>query len=165
MCGLVADSEGGMSVERNEKDHFPELTKMVPLTLEQLRRMAYPTPVWAEVEGKTIEGWDGYWCLCHRGRVLAPGHIMMYADSVEGVAFYGSPHAHIDREAWTAEWVEDGACDHKPYRVRDVEKWKKYKCSKCGYKAGRRNRQKFCPSCARAMTPEAWTELEKRLRG
>lgn len=66
--------------------------------------------------------------------------------------------ARIDRDAWTAEWVEDGECDHKPYRVRDVEKWKKYKCSKCGYKAGRRNKQKFCPSCGRAMTPEAWAE-------
>lgn len=34
---------------------------------------------------------------------------------------------HIDREAWTAEWEEDGECNHKPYRVRDAEKWKKYK--------------------------------------
>ena len=31
--------------------HFliPHTTKMVPLTLEQLRRMECPTPVWAEV--------------------------------------------------------------------------------------------------------------------
>lgn len=84
--------------------HFliPHTTKMVPLTLEQLRRMECPTPVWAEVEGKTIEGWDGYWCLCHRGRVLAPGHIMMYADSVEGVAFYAYLPVHIDREEWVS---------------------------------------------------------------
>lgn len=70
----------------------------------------------------------------------------------------------IDREKWTAEWEEDGECHHKPYRVRDAEKWKKYKCSKCGYKAGRRTSQKYCPSCGRAMTPEAWELLEKRLR-
>ena len=73
--------------------------------------------------------------------------------------------AHIDRKAWAAEWIEDGECDHKPYRVRDAEKWKKYKCSKCGYKAGRRISQKYCPSCGRAMTPDAMAELEKRLRG
>ena len=76
---------------------------------------------------------------------------------------YAYPPAHIDRETWTAEWEEDGECDHKPYRVRDAEKWKKYKCSKCGYKAGRRTSQKYCPSCGRAMTPEAWAELEKRM--
>lgn len=73
--------------------------------------------------------------------------------------------ANIDLEAWTAEWIEDGECEHKPYRVRDAGKWKKYKCSKCGYKAGRRNSQKYCPSCGNAMTPEACAELEKRIAG
>lgn len=73
--------------------------------------------------------------------------------------------AHIDREAWTAEWEESGECNHKPYRVRDTAKWKKYKCSKCGYKAGRLNSQNYCPSCGRAMNPESLAMLEKRLRG
>lgn len=73
--------------------------------------------------------------------------------------------AHIDREAWTAEWEEDGECEHKLYRIKDPAKWKKYKCSKCGYKAGRRSGQKFCPNCGRAMTSEALVELEKRVRG
>lgn len=63
---------------------------------------------------------------------------------------------------WTAEWIEDGECKHKPYRVRNTEKWKRFKCSKCGYKAGRRIRQKYCPNCGRAMTPDARGELEKR---
>lgn len=75
-----------------------------------------------------------------------------------------SPPAHIGREAWTAEWIEDGDCEHKPHRIRDVKKWRKYKCSKCGYKAGRSNSRNYCPSCGRAMTPEALAELERRLR-
>ena len=119
--------------------HFPDTTKMVPLTLEQLRRMECPTPVWAEVEGKTIEGWDGYWCLCHHGRVLAPGNIVMYADSVEGVAFYDYPPAHI-----------------------------KGPCQSCGY-GGKHLDAPPCTTCpAHPKIPvhidrEEWVSVEERL--
>nr|DAT62569.1 MAG TPA: Protein of unknown function (DUF551) [Caudoviricetes sp.] len=81
-------------------DHFVDTTKMVPLTLEQLMGMEKPTPVWAEVENKTIEGWGGYWCLCVRGHILTPSLISMYAEKMEGVKFYSHHPAHIDREAW-----------------------------------------------------------------
>ena len=49
-----------------------------PLTLEQLREMERPTPVWAKIKNKTVEGWAGYWCLCCHGNILTPGHISMY---------------------------------------------------------------------------------------
>lgn len=74
--------------------------------------------------------------------------------------------AHIDREAWTAEWRElhgdkmvglddcgDDVYRHYHYSV----------CTSCG--KGSAVKTHFCPSCGRAMTPEAWAELEKRLRG
>lgn len=133
--------------------HFPDLTKMAPITLEQLRRMECPTPVWAEVEGKTIEGWDSYWCLCHRGRVLAPGHIMMYADSVDGVAFYAYPPAHIDRDAWTAEW--------KDHYKSGVHAGTGAICSSCDVWNERKTH--ICPLCGKAMDEDGFAMLEKRM--
>ena len=124
---------------------------MRPLTVEELRGMDRPTPVWAEVDGKTIEGWDGYWCLCQNGKILAPSRLVIQAENMDGVEFYAYPPAHIDREAWTAEWIKrDGYTE----------------CSKCEHwyeEEG--DRPAFCPSCGRAMTPEARAELNKRLRG
>lgn len=63
--------------------------------------------------------------------------------------------AHIDREAWTAEWVDN-----------DKSEEMMCKCSKCGYPVSYFwGKTEICPGCGRAMTPEAWEELEKRLRG
>lgn len=137
-----------------------------PLTLEQLREMdGHPVWVediknpkksrWAVVEFCSVDDFVGFTDNKYR---LASNYGKTYRA-------YANPSFHIDRDGWTAEWIEDGECNHKPYRVRDAEKWKKYRCSKCGYKAGRNNNKKFCPSCGKAMTPEAWAELEKRLRG
>lgn len=137
-----------------------------PLTLEQLREMD-GKPVWIERIGSDSSE-DKEWALVFCNEKFcrtSNGNIALFGCYGIGWVAYAYPPAHIEREAWTAEWEEDGECDHKPYRVRDAEKWKKYKCSKCGYKAGRRTSQKYCPSCGRAMTPEAWAELEKRLRG
>ena len=138
--------------------HFADAGKMQPLTLEQLREMANK-PYWHV--GLREESAAPHWSILDPLLAYNPED---YDYGTNWLA-YAHPPAHIDREAWTAKWEEDGECYHKPYRVRDVEKWKKYKCSKCGYKAGRRSSQKYCPSCGRAMTPEAWAELEKRLRG
>lgn len=127
-----------------------------PLTLEQLREMERHTPVWAEVENKTIEGWDGYWCLCVRGKILTPGLICVEAEKMEGIKFYSYSPDRIDREAWTAEWIK---CDGYT------------ECSKCEHwydspeSEDDGDRPAFCPSCGRAMTPEALTELENRLMG
>ena len=75
---------------------------------------------------------------------------------------YAYPPARIDREAWTAEWVE----------YTGVDKGFHY-CSECKQQAFNYDDDgevvevlsDFCPSCGKAMTPEAWAELEKRLRG
>ena len=66
------------------------------------------------------------------------------------------PPAHIDRNEWTAEWIYP------------ENEWNLPRCSKCGCNSkdatyGHKNN--FCPKCGRAMTPEAWAELERRLRG
>ena len=63
---------------------------------------------------------------------------------------------------WGSEWEIVGMCDHKPCRLKNLDKWQKYGCKKCGYSAGRK-KLSFCPSCGAAMTPEALEIIKKRL--
>lgn len=84
-------------------DHIPDVTKMVPLTLEQLR-------------DALCGGW------------------------------YGEADGYADGEL-----------------VYDV-----WRCDDCGHVEETDDPEwlpSYCPNCGRAMTPEAWAELEKRLRG
>mgnify|MGYP005845454463 CR=1 FL=1 len=76
---------------------------------------------------------------------------------------YAYPPSHIDREALRGEWQgeADGYADGE--LVYDV-----WRCGDCGHVEETDDPDllpRFCPSCGRAMTPEAWAELEKRLRG
>lgn len=156
-------------------DHFPDSTKMIHdsdfvdtnkmvlLTLDQLRAMDRPTPVWAEVDGKTIEGWDGYWCLCHKGKILAPSRLVTQSDCMDGVEFYAYPPAHIDREAWEP----CGACKNGEITIHVPEFRAMAVCNQhMDHEAFDLTlRLKFCPWCGRPLTLEAWDELEQRLRG
>lgn len=79
---------------------------------------------------------------------------------------------HIDREAWTGcqlckrlgekdPCYKDG-CFKKSYPACD------FRCDKfLDWRADRKKLEgsSFCPWCGRPLTPEAWAELEKRLRG
>ena len=110
-----------------------------PLTVEQLRGMDKPTPVWMETDKKTIEGWGGYWCLCQRGHILTPGMVSMYADKMDGATFYAYPPDRIDREKWEP-------------------------CMWCVLN-GQFGLNSYCSSCGRPLTDEAWAELERRAFG
>ena len=76
---------------------------------------------------------------------------------VEAISIVGkiciNQSAHIDRDAWTAEWMRGKYPSGTHYLY----------CGKCKEKSGKRSM--FCSNCGRAMTPEAWDMLEKRLRG
>lgn len=78
---------------------------------------------------------------------------VLYAKFSDGRDY---PPVHIDREAWTAEWEK-----HFGYT----------ECSKCEYwyeseeDEDEGDRSAFCPGCGRAMTEEAWQELEKKVKG
>lgn len=133
-------------------DHFPDVKKMVPLTLEQLQGMD-GQPVWVTPAG--------FWALViaktgQRVQLICNDGEKVWADKeIELVGpVYAYPPAHIDREAWTAEW------EH--FNTRDVGN---IGCSKCGYAFARLYPNKFCPNCGRATTPEALATLENRLRG
>ena len=148
-------------------NHFREVTKMVPLTLEQLQEMN-GEPVWitsVKKDGKIPSRW-----VLYSGKSESQEREDVYvfattggiAQGYKGAAYgktwlvYDYPPAHIDREEWTAEWIYPG------------NEWNLPVCSKCGCNskdATYGHKDNFCPKCGRAMTPEARAELEKRLRG
>ena len=70
-------------------------------------------------------------------------------------------NAHIDQEALCGEWQgeADGYADEE--LVYDV-----WRCGDCGHVEETDDPDllpRFCPSCGRAMMPEAWAALKKRL--
>lgn len=147
-------------------------TKCPPLTLNQLREMD-GQPVWI-VESPDWGHWelseDAEDYICDRDTDL---YGLTYPDPDGkaglhklGWVAYAYPPAHIDHEAWTAEWRElhgdkmvglddcgDDVYRHYHYSV----------CTSCG--KGSAVKPNFCPVCGKAMTPKAWAMLEKRLRG
>ena len=126
-----------------------------PLTLEQLREMDGRPVRMEDLTGGTL--WN-QWIIFERHTddgFIPRGGGYFGCDSygVKWLAYAYLP-AHIDREAWTAEWIKyDGYTE----------------CSKCKHwydspeSEDDGDRPAFCPSCGRAMTPEAWAELEKRM--
>lgn len=185
---LLDDHE---AAERMTKDdHSRDLTKMVPLTLEQLQEMN-GEPVWitsVKKDGKIPSRW-----VLYSGKSESRDREDVYvfattggiAQGYKGAAYgktwlaYAHPPAniakdnnvstnaaHIDREAWEPcerckpeekpldrfsghEFIIDGA-DIYFYDTDD------------GWEG---EEIKFCPWCGRPLTPEAWAEMEKRLRG
>lgn len=70
---------------------------------------------------------------------------------------------HIDREALHGSWEGEADGYSAGELVYDV-----WRCGDCGHVEETDDPDllpRFCPSCGRAMTPEAQAELEKRLRG
>lgn len=148
--------------EIGESD-FRNITKLVSmpesgesLSLEQLKQMD-GKPVWVKFighpDGTPIEP---LWMLvnCREKRLVTD---VEYVDwNSEGWFAYSYPPARIDRSKWTAEWV--------PMTDDDGCVW--LECSTCEYDLDSlEESHPFCPSCGRAMTEEAWAELERRLRG
>ena len=124
-----------------------------PLSLEQLKQMD-GKPVWIEdKEYPENTGWV-IWDDSFKQNWLGDPETR----NSHGKSWfaYSYPPAHIDRSEWTAEWIYP------------ENEWNLPRCSKCGCNSkdatyGHKNN--FCPKCGRAMTPEAWAELERRLKG
>lgn len=146
-----------------------------PLTLEQLREMD-GQPVWihtfsSKSKKTNIEQWAlvasaGEYSVSFIRVAVAGRMEKRCKDYGKTWRAYAYQPARIDREAWTAEWRElhgdkmvglddcgDDVYRHYHYSV----------CTSCG--KGSAVKSNFCPVCGKAMTPEAWAMLEKRLRG
>lgn len=133
------------------KDYFPipDTSGMEPLTLEQYNALDGRPVI---VEKNTMKKW---WEIAHSlsGDTCGYGRYWWA---------YAYP-AHIDREALCGEWQgeADGYADGE--LVYDV-----WRCGDCGHVEETDDPDllpRFCPNCGRAMTPDAWAMLEKRLRG
>lgn len=140
---------------------FVDTSKMVPLTTEQLREKRgewvwivikdeNEISTWAFVSKNQISTFFGY----DKARYSLEANYCFEENGKEFFA-YAYPPAHIDQEAWTAEWK-------RKYKS-GTSAGPGYVCSSCDMWNERPSW--FCPSCGRAMAPEAWAELEKRLRG
>lgn len=136
------------------KDYFPipDTSGMEPLTLEQYNALD-GRPV---IVGKnTMKKW---WEIAHSlsGDTCGYGRFWWA---------YAYP-AHIDREAW--EPCERCKPEEKPldrfsgheFMIDGAEIY--FYDTDDGWEG---EEIKFCPWCGRPLTPEAWDELEKRLRG
>lgn len=143
-----------------------------PLTVEQLRGMDKPTPVWMEADKKTVEGWGGYWCICQRGHILTPGMVSMYADKMDGATFYSYPPACIDREKWEpCEYCQRRTSPDEVSMLTTDENGSEtgmfvFNGILASNTDGLQMRQiYFCPICGRPLSEESWAELERRVCG
>lgn len=166
-CYIIESGEyfwGGVDSveERNNLEvapvDMPTLTPPnEPLTIEELRGMDGQPVYWPDDESWGIVSVDdaGRWAGIPFFRGRKNGVNFEYDIVSRGMEVYAYPPAHIDREKWTAEWVDN---DHSEEMM--------CKCSKCGYPVSYFwGKTAFCPGCGRAMTPEAWAELERRVFG
>lgn len=127
-----------------------------PLTLEQLREMG-GQPYWHI--GLQTDSPEPHWKILDPLVARCPED---YGYGKRWLAYAYTP-AHIDREALCGEWQgeADGYADGE--LVYDV-----WRCGDCGHVEETDDPDllpRFCPDCGRAMTPDAWAMLEKRLRG
>lgn len=58
------------------------------------------------------------------------------------------------------KWVSE-KCNHKPYRIKNPEKWVIYKCSICGYGNGRKQ-SNYCPDCGAKMNEGSNVQVGKK---
>lgn len=127
-----------------------------PLTPEQLMKMD-GQPIW--IEHDEDPKYNHVWMIWNNEigmrHNLAGYNIFWRA--------YAYPHAHIDRDAWEpCGECEKRNCDNCLYSeyLSSMEP-----CKSCYNAKKWKPVSRFCGNCGRPLTPEAWDELEKRLRG
>ena len=128
-----------------DKD-VPTMPAGQPLTLEKLRGMANK-PYWHV--GMRENSAPPHWGILDP---LLAYHPEDY-DYGECWVAYAYPPAHIDREAWTSEWINSIPA----LGAGDLET----RCKSCGNLV--LFETDFCPYCGKAMTEEAWEKLERRV--
>lgn len=166
-------------------DHFCEVTKMVPLTLEQLRGMVDKPAYLYIYDTELNSGWHIIKSVTEDKIIFRGWNTVYVPISSLGKSFdlYAYPPAHIDLEAWKKPC---GMCGGKTTLYQHTNTTKLFmntfgkaatlvnECMACppyadccmkGISANSAFKIKFCPECGRPLTEEAWYELKKRMRG
>lgn len=154
-------------------NHDVDGNKMVPLTLEQLReKVGQPVVIKYSYGGPYTFVIVDVRYVPHLGadkiRLVFPDGYITVNERDYGTYFttYAYPPAHIDREAWEpcGELCRNNCmtCDHNADELFGDEDY----CKDCHrYSKWESSVHKYCERCGRPKTPDAWAELEKRLRG
>ena len=164
-CRVVLSMLGDEGQTPTLTDHFPDLTNMIPLTLEQLREMD-GKPVWVE---RNESPHDGKWFIVDHADIENPDKTLYtkegvtYSDYGAYFTAYAYPPAHIDREAWEpcAKCVGCGNCY---YFLYDDDE---YPCNKCLKESTDKNQYPkfepigFCKHCGRPLTEDAWASWRR----
>lgn len=132
------------------------------LTMEELRGMV-GEPVWMRMIGVPNAG---RWVIVDftDANTLYTKEGITYSNYGEYWLAYAYPPAYIDREKWEPckECVSCENCqnneDFDPYEGSYGE------CGQCCDNSKFKPKN-FCYDCGRPLTPEAWAEFEKRVRG
>ena len=142
---------------------------VVPLTLAQLGQMD-GQPVYIQI----LQTGEGRWGLlesvgeCVVGVLMPDGKKSYHLIDLYGktwTAYAYPPPAHIDREAWEPCKECTPRCAH----CVSYDAWDTLGepdiCKACENYSNYLSEDNFCSYCGRPLTPKAWAELEKRLRG
>lgn len=147
------------SMQEAGEYHFREVTKMVPLTLEQLREMD-GKPVWVDYIGDIT--CPSQWCVVNTFLDKVGNTDFEFpfeCDPDEGYGktwlAYAYPPVHID----TGEW---GGCDcDKPKSCCTCCSMQCHRCiGQSEYKQAA-----YCLKCGKPQTEKAWAELGRRMAG
>lgn len=139
------------------QDHFPDTTKMVPLTMEQLLGMdGQPVRVHNLRPSKKKFEWQNALVCKFRETAEHSFYTYWFRDYGKTWLAYAYHISRIDREAW-----ECPLC--KSCKVISFEAWKDESEFPKGPSV--RGAAFFCPFCGKPLTPEAWAKLEKRIGG
>lgn len=157
-CGGVETAEELKNLEVTQvsldsygERHFPDLTKMAPLTLEQLREMDGEVVLIGDSNGIIAEK---AFVRAERGFLSGQDRTKYYFECLGKTYFaYAYPPAYIDREAWTAEW--------KDHYKSGVHAGTGAICSSCD--AWNERKTHICPFCGKAMDEDGFAMLEKRM--
>lgn len=136
-----------------------KVDELKPLTMQQLREMD-GQPAWCEEQkewGIIHIDPDGMWANIPFFRGV---HCDLDVQH-QGLTLYSHPPANIGWEAWEpCGWCEEfGDPRYKLYAGYSMQK------TADDIYEGETEELNYCPRCGRPLTPGAWAELKKRLRG
>ena len=160
-CRAILSMLGDENQTPTQVEFFPDSAKMVPLSINQLKKMV-GMPVWVEcLSAKKYESPPVGWRIVEKsitGRIGVWDGESCFAERDYRKDWIAYTAKRIDRE----KWEPCHSCDSKCLicMINETDK-----CRRCKYYKYYLPLYQFCPKCGRPLTDEAWAELEKRLGG